>query len=110
VSRGVEPVFCEVPRGAVAFHHGLTLHLAGPNQTSRMRRVHTVILFGDGAHRSDPGHAHFAVDRAGIRPGEPIRSDVTPVVWPRPGGSLPDPPPAPTGRPHPALPRAEPSR
>jgi ectoine hydroxylase-related dioxygenase (phytanoyl-CoA dioxygenase family) len=92
IGRGVDPVFCEVPRGGVAFHHGLTLHLAGPNRTSRTRRVHTMILFGDGAHRSDPGHPHFAVDRAGIRPGEPIRSDVTPVMWPRPDGDLPTPP------------------
>jgi hypothetical protein len=30
-----------------------------------------------GARRSVPGHPHFAVDRAAIRPGEPIRSDVT---------------------------------
>lgn len=105
IGRGVEPVFCEVPRGGVAFHHGLTIHLAGPNRSDRMRRVHTVILFGDGAHRSDPGHAHFAVDRAGIRPGAPIRSDVTPVVWPRPAGDLPVPPPPPSGaHRHPGLP------
>jgi ectoine hydroxylase-related dioxygenase (phytanoyl-CoA dioxygenase family) len=103
ISHGVAPVFVEVPRGAVAFHHGLTLHLAGANRSARMRRVHTMILFADGAHRSDPGHPHFAVDRAGIRPGEPIRSDVTPVMWPRPDGSLPEPPPPPPNL-HPALP------
>ncbi len=109
VSRGVEPVFCEVPRGAVAFHHGLTLHLAGPNRTGRMRRVHTVILFADGAHRSVPGHPHFAVDRAGIRPGEAIRSDVTPVMWPRPADApLPAPPPPPPSI-HPVLPGWRPS-
>jgi ectoine hydroxylase-related dioxygenase (phytanoyl-CoA dioxygenase family) len=103
VGRGVPPVFVEVPRGAVAFHHGLTLHLAGPNRTDRTRRVHTMILFADGARRSDPGHAHFAVDRAGIRPGEPIRSDVTPVMWPRPGGLPPEPPPLPPSV-HPSMP------
>jgi ectoine hydroxylase-related dioxygenase (phytanoyl-CoA dioxygenase family) len=103
VSRGVAPVFCEVPRGAVAFHHGLTIHLAGPNRTARTRRVHTMILFADGAHRSTPGHPHFAVDRAGIRPGDPIRSDVTPVMWPRPDGMPPEPPPLPEAV-HPAMP------
>jgi ectoine hydroxylase-related dioxygenase (phytanoyl-CoA dioxygenase family) len=103
IGRGVEPVYCEVPRGAVAFHHGLTIHLAGPNHTSRMRRVHTVILFADGAHRSVPGHPHFAVDRANIRPGEPIRSDVTPVMWPRPDGAPPEPPPLPPPL-HPTMP------
>jgi ectoine hydroxylase-related dioxygenase (phytanoyl-CoA dioxygenase family) len=103
IGRGVAPVFVEVPRGAVAFHHGLTLHLAGPNQTDRTRRVHTMILFADGARRSVPGHPHFAVDRAGIEPGEPIRSDVTPVMWPRPGGAPPEPPPLPPSI-HPSMP------
>ncbi len=103
IGRGVDPVYCEVPRGAVAFHHGLTIHLAGPNRTNRMRRVHTVILFADGAHRSVPGHPHFAVDRAGIRPGEAIRSDVTPVLWPRPDGLPPEPPPLPPPL-HPTMP------
>ncbi|HVP29662.1 MAG TPA: phytanoyl-CoA dioxygenase family protein [Myxococcota bacterium] len=109
VSRGVAPVFCEVPRGAVAFHHGLTIHLAGPNRTDRARRVHTMILFADGAHRSVPGHPHFAVDRAGIEPGEPIRSDVTPVMWPLPGGALPVPPPLPPSI-HPSMPGWRPAR
>jgi ectoine hydroxylase-related dioxygenase (phytanoyl-CoA dioxygenase family) len=103
IGRGVAPVFVEVPRGAVAFHHGLTLHLAGPNQTDRTRRVHTLILFADGARRSTPGHPHFAVDRAGIKPGDPIRSDVTPVMWPRPGGAPPEPPPLPPSI-HPSMP------
>jgi ectoine hydroxylase-related dioxygenase (phytanoyl-CoA dioxygenase family) len=103
ISRGVDPVFQEVPRGGVAFHHGLTIHLAGPNRTGRTRRVHTMILFADGARRSTPGHPHFAVDRAGIQPGEPIRSDVTPVMWPRPGGAPPEPPPPATAV-HPAMP------
>jgi ectoine hydroxylase-related dioxygenase (phytanoyl-CoA dioxygenase family) len=103
ISRGVAPVFVEVPRGAVAFHHGLTLHLAGANRTDRTRRVHTLILFADGARRSVPGHPHFAVDRAGIRPGEPIRSDVTPVMWPRAGGVPPEPPPLPPSI-HPSMP------
>jgi ectoine hydroxylase-related dioxygenase (phytanoyl-CoA dioxygenase family) len=103
IGRGVAPVFVEVPRGAVAFHHGLTLHLAGPNRTDRTRRVHTLILFADGARRSTPGHPHFAVDRAGIRPGEPIRSDVTPVMWPRPDGRPPEPPPLPPSL-HPSMP------
>jgi ectoine hydroxylase-related dioxygenase (phytanoyl-CoA dioxygenase family) len=103
IARGVAPVFCEVRRGGVAFHHGLTLHLAGPNRSHRTRRVHTMILFADGARRSRPGHPHFAVDRAGIRPGDPIRSDVTPVMWPRPDGAPPAPPPLPEAV-HPSMP------
>ena len=75
------PVFVEVPRGSVAFHHGLTVHLAKPNTTDRVRRVHTMIYFADGHTRGNT-HPHFAVDRAGIEVGAKIDSDVTPLVWP----------------------------
>ena len=88
-----EPVFVEVPRGSVAFHHGLTAHLARPNRTGGVREVHTVIYIADGCTRSPQGQ-HPAVDRAGIEPGAAIRSDVTPVVWPRdPGEPVTTPPP-----------------
>ena len=83
-----EPTFVEVPRGSVAFHHGLTAHLAGANATNRVRRVHTMIYFADGCTRGAE-HPHFAVDRAGIAVGDAIRSDVTPIAWPREPGDLP---------------------
>jgi len=88
---GVPPVYIEVPRGAVAFHHGLTVHLAKPNRAARTRRVHTMIYFRDGATRSKP-YVHPSVDRPGIKVGEPIASDLTPIVWPRAQGDLPKPP------------------
>ena len=91
----VEPTYVEVPRGGVAFHHGLTAHLARPNRTDRTREVHTVIYFRDGCTRT-PGSRHPAVDRAGIEDGALIASDVTPIAWPRPEGDLPEPPPPPT--------------
>jgi ectoine hydroxylase-related dioxygenase (phytanoyl-CoA dioxygenase family) len=87
-------VFPEVPRGAVAFHHCLTFHLAGPNATDRARRVHTAIYFRDGCTRGKP-FPHPSVDRAGIAVGEVIASEVTPVAWPRAVGDLPLPPPLP---------------
>jgi len=93
--RDIEPTFVEVPRGGVAFHHGYTFHLALPNETDRVRRVHTVIFFRDGCTRA-PKMPHPSVDRAGIGVGDLIASDVTPIAWPRPAGDLPD-PPAPTG-------------
>src|SRR5262245_14687945 len=62
---GIEPVWVEVPRGSVAFHHGLTVHLADANDTGRDRAVHTIIYFPDGSTRGYPYH-HFAVDRGGI--------------------------------------------
>jgi ectoine hydroxylase-related dioxygenase (phytanoyl-CoA dioxygenase family) len=96
-SRGVEPVFVEVPRGAVAFHHGLTFHLARPNRSGRTRRVHTVIYFRDGCRRGTL-FPHPSVDRAGIGVGDVIASDVTPIAWPRPAGDLPPPPPRPAER------------
>jgi len=89
-----EPVLVEVPPGAVAFHHGLTVHLARPNATDRVRRVHTVIYFRDGCTRSSP-FPHPSVERDSIEIGAPIAGEVTPIVWPRPDGTLPTPPPAP---------------
>ncbi len=89
---GIEPVYVEVPPGAVAFHHGLTFHLAAPNTTTTVRRVHTVIYLADGCTKGPGAYPHPSVERAGIALGELIASDVTPVAWPRPAGVLPDPP------------------
>ncbi|MGZ8765104.1 MAG: phytanoyl-CoA dioxygenase family protein [Acidimicrobiia bacterium] len=86
-----EPVLVEVPRGGVAFHHGLTVHLARPNSTDSVRRVHTMIYFRDGCTRSSP-YPHPSVERDGIEIGAPIAGEVTPIVWPRPDGDLPAPP------------------
>jgi ectoine hydroxylase-related dioxygenase (phytanoyl-CoA dioxygenase family) len=88
---GVAPVYVEVPRGSIAFHHGLTVHLAKVNKSDRIRRVHTMIYFRDGATRTKP-FVHPSVDRPAIKIGEAITSDLTPVVWPRAAGDLPKPP------------------
>jgi ectoine hydroxylase-related dioxygenase (phytanoyl-CoA dioxygenase family) len=85
---GIEPVFVEVPKGSVAFHHGLTVHLANANTTDRPRAVHTIIYFPDGSTRGYPT-PHFSVDRNGIEVGERIDGDATPLVWPRSDGVLP---------------------
>jgi hypothetical protein len=90
--RDIETVFVEVPAGAVAFHHGLTFHLARPNATDRVRRVHTAIYFRDGCVRGSE-FPHPSVDRGGIALGDVISSAVTPIAWPRARGDLPDPPP-----------------
>ena len=87
----IAPVYVEVPRGSVAFHHGLTVHLAMENASERTRRVHTMIYFRDGATRTKP-YAHPSVDRPGIKVGEAIDSDLTPIVWPRAAGDWPRPP------------------
>ena len=88
-------MFVEVPAGSVAFHHGLTFHLAKPNRTGTVRRVHTAIYFADGSTRGEGSFPHPAVERGGIAMGAVIASDVTPLAWPRPDGALPDPPAVP---------------
>jgi Phytanoyl-CoA dioxygenase (PhyH) len=85
---GIEPTFVEVPAGSVAFHHGLTAHLAMANATDRPRRVHTMIYFADGCTRGSR-FRHFAVDRPNLAVGDLIDSPVTPIAWPRPPGDLP---------------------
>src|SRR3954454_10392692 len=109
--KDIEPVFEEVPKGSVAFHHGLTVHLAKPNTTDRDRAVHTIIYFPDGSTRGYP-NPHFAVERGGIEVGQPIASDVTPMVCPRPDGNLPEPPATPMYLPKAVIanPGATPSR
>ncbi len=98
-ARGVPPEFAPVQAGDVAFHHGMTIHLARANQTQRTRRVHTMIYFADGSTRkANAKHRHPSVDRAGIEPGAPVRSAVTPIAWPRAAGDLPEPPPPPEPR------------
>jgi hypothetical protein len=89
---GIEPVFVEVPRGGVAFHAGLTVHLAKPNTSATDRAVHTVIMFADGCTRGSE-RWHPSVDRDGIAVGDVIAGPCTPIVWPRPSGDLPAPPP-----------------
>jgi ectoine hydroxylase-related dioxygenase (phytanoyl-CoA dioxygenase family) len=86
--QGIEPVLVEVPKGSVTFHHGLTVHLANANRTERPRAVHTVIYFADGNTRGYP-IPHFSVDRYDVQVGQPIDSEATPIVWPRPPGDLP---------------------
>jgi ectoine hydroxylase-related dioxygenase (phytanoyl-CoA dioxygenase family) len=88
----IEPVFVEVPRGAVAFHGGLTVHMAKPNTTDVDRAVHTVIYLADGCTRRNQAF-HPSVDRDAIDVGAPIRGACTPVVWPRTEGDYPTPPP-----------------
>ena len=90
--QAIAPVFVEVPAGSVAFHHGLTFHLAKSNLSPAVRRVHTAIYFAEGSTRGEGSYPHPAVERAGIALGAVIASDVTPLAWPLPDGALPDPP------------------
>ncbi|HBZ68383.1 MAG TPA: phytanoyl-CoA dioxygenase family protein [Deltaproteobacteria bacterium] len=86
--QGMQPVFVPTRRGSVAFHHGLTVHLAKANRSDRIRRVHTMIFFRDGSTRAHAG-PHPSVDRGQIPVGAPIASDATPIAWPRSQGAFP---------------------
>jgi ectoine hydroxylase-related dioxygenase (phytanoyl-CoA dioxygenase family) len=89
---GAAPVFVPARRGDVLFHHGLTVHLAHPNRSSVVRRVHTMIFFRDGSTRAATAIGHPSVDRNAIAAGAPIDGDATPVAWPRREDEPPAPP------------------
>jgi ectoine hydroxylase-related dioxygenase (phytanoyl-CoA dioxygenase family) len=93
-----EPVFVPCEAGDIIFHHGSTAHLAKPNRSQRMRRVHTAIYFADGSLRSETPSHHPSVDRAKIAVGAVIDSGVTPIAWPIEDGSLPVPEPWPDSK------------
>lgn len=84
----IEPVWIEVEKGDVVFHHSLCVHLAQPNTTDHTRRVFCIIYFADGCVRSAPW-PHVSVDRQNIEVGEVIQGEVTPIAWPRLAEDLP---------------------
>jgi len=90
--RGTGPIHLDMQRGPVGgCHHSLIFHLARPDTLSRTRRVHTAIFFRTGSTRG-ANAGHFAVDRANVKLGKPMDSDVTPLAWPRRESGVPPPP------------------
>jgi ectoine hydroxylase-related dioxygenase (phytanoyl-CoA dioxygenase family) len=89
-----QPVFTPARPGDVLFHHGLTVHLAKPNRSGRMRRAYTCIYFADGCTRAKEGY-HPSLDRSGIPVGAKIDGGATPIAWPLPPGRYPEPEPWP---------------
>jgi len=79
--KGLRPEYVDLKPGDISFHHGLTFHEAKPNLSNKDRLVYTVIFFADGSTR-DSDRFHFSVDRPGIKPGQVIASDVTPLAYP----------------------------
>lgn len=76
---GIKPHFVEVPAGSIVLHHPLTVHLSSPNISDKERMVYSVVYFCDGMRRSAVGK-HFIVDEDGIKPGERIDGERTPLV------------------------------
>lgn len=85
-----EPVFVSCKAGDVVFHHGATIHLARPNRSDEVRKVHTAIYFADGCTRGDE-RPHHALEREHIELGAVIDGRATPIAWPLEGGRLPTP-------------------
>ncbi len=97
------PVTVEAPVGSVVWHHGFTVHEAGPNTTGETRRAFTIVYLADGHRRAAPW-PNFPLDRAGVGVGQLMEGDGLPLAWPRAPGDLPEPP---TGRGEPTGPQRE---
>ncbi|MGR3316205.1 MAG: phytanoyl-CoA dioxygenase family protein [Roseovarius indicus] len=70
------------PGDAVAFHYGI-LHGARGNGTTRRRRAFSLRLVGDDARYVErPGPTSPPFPGHGMAPGEKLREDWFPVVWP----------------------------
>jgi ectoine hydroxylase-related dioxygenase (phytanoyl-CoA dioxygenase family) len=72
--------------GDATFHLGATLHSAGPNASSDVREVLTVIYFASGTRIAEPANENQRVDMEvffpGLRPGDEAASELNPIVWP----------------------------
>ena len=79
--QGITPEYVDLNVGDVSFHHGLTFHNAKSNTSSEDRFVFTIIFFADGCTRGN-NQFHFSVDRASLKIGDKIDSDVTPIAFP----------------------------
>ncbi len=89
---GRRPRLVEPNAGEVVWHHGMTVHQAGANQSARTRRVFTVVYIADGyARRGD--WVAFPLDRDAVADGAPMEGAGMPVVWPREADFNPQPHP-----------------
>ena len=88
---GRQPTYVEAPKGSVVWHHGFTVHTAGPNRTDATRRAFTIVYLADGYRRTKPW-PNFPLDRAGVEVGELMEGDGLPMVWPPSSDRLPEPP------------------
>ena len=75
--------------GDATFHAGWTLHRAGPNPTSDVREVMTVIWYADGARATAPANRYQEADLRlwlkGTEPGELAAGPRNPLLWPADG-------------------------
>jgi ectoine hydroxylase-related dioxygenase (phytanoyl-CoA dioxygenase family) len=71
--------------GEVSFHAGWTFHRAGPNRSTSMREVMTIIYFADGMRLAEPRNRNQRNDwetwMPGARVGEAIATELNPLLW-----------------------------
>ncbi len=75
-----QPVSYNLKPGDATFHHALTIHYTGKNETEKIRKGMTVIYFADGVRfdgKSPAADHHCA---AGSIDGEPIATKFNPII------------------------------
>jgi Phytanoyl-CoA dioxygenase (PhyH) len=83
-SEGITEVIEPYAAGEVSFHLGWTLHRAGPNTTTEVRRVHTVIYMDEAMRLAQPKNASQEADHRAWSPstrvGEVMADALNPVL------------------------------
>ena len=83
-TEGITEVIEPYAAGEVSFHLGWTLHRAGPNTTTEVRRVHTVIYMDEAMRLAQPKSASQEADHRAWTPstrvGEVMADALNPVL------------------------------
>ena len=62
-----KPIFIPVSKGSIAFHHGLTVHLASENKSNNTRKAFSIAYFKDNIRKGsvigNPNPKHFIIDK-----------------------------------------------
>ena len=84
-TEGITEVIEPYAAGEVSFHLGWTLHRAGPNTTTEVRRVHTVIYMDEAMRLAQPKSASQEADHRAWTPstrvGEVMADALNPVLY-----------------------------
>ena len=82
VEQGLEIETIEIKAGEVSFHHALTWHASGPNETDNPRRVCIARYVGDGTIwlGSRRYKYNYNDDEVGIEIGQPLGGQYFPLV------------------------------
>ena len=83
--QGVVEVIEPYKLGDVSFHLGWTLHRAGPNSTTRPRKVHTVIYMDCNMKLAEPSNPNQSLDHEKWTPstavGEVMNDPLNPILF-----------------------------